>query len=105
MKQLDAESFASFISSGSKVVQFTADWCIDCKRVAPLLPELEERFADRFQFGQLDVDAFRSIAEEHQVKGIPTFIVFKDGEETGRLHSRDAKTGEQIATFLEQMAE
>lgn len=105
MEKLNADSFAAFVSSGTSVVQFTADWCVDCKRVAPLLPELEARFADRFRFGQLDVDEARSIAEKYHVKGIPTFIVFQDGKELGRLPSRNAKTIEQIESFLEQMAE
>lgn len=100
MKKLQNESFTSFIESGKKVVEFSADWCIDCKRIAPDLPEIEQKFADQFLFAELDVDKSREIAEQYNVKGIPTFIVFNDGQEIGRLPSRDAKTKEQVTDFL-----
>lgn len=105
MKKLDAESFAAFVASGMNVVEFTADWCVDCRRVEPFLPELEERFSDCLQFGWVDVDESRSIAEKYHVRGVPTFIVFRDGEELGRLPSRDAKTRDQVESFLEKMVE
>ncbi|MDN4594345.1 thioredoxin family protein [Polycladomyces subterraneus] len=104
MEKLNQQSFAQFIASGKKVVEFNAGWCVDCKRVAPFLPEIEKKFSSNFQFGEIDVDESRSIAEQYNVRGIPTFIVFEDGRETGRLPSREAKTQEQIETFLEQMA-
>ncbi|WP_124728359.1 thioredoxin family protein [Staphylospora marina] len=100
MQTLTKETFDEFVRTGNKVVEFSAEWCIDCKRVAPFMPELAEKFADRFEFAVLDVDEARSVAEAYQVRGIPTFIVFREGEEIGRLPSRDAKTREQIEAFL-----
>ncbi|SFI63056.1 thioredoxin family protein [Thermoflavimicrobium dichotomicum] len=105
MKKLGVESFSKFVQMGEKVVEFTADWCPDCKRIEPDLPEIERKFADRYEFGILDVDEATQIAEQYNVKGIPTFLIFKDGEEIGRLPSRDAKTKEQIETFLEGMSQ
>ncbi|MBA4543035.1 MULTISPECIES: co-chaperone YbbN [Thermoactinomyces] len=105
MKKLDKDRFDSFINTGNKVVEFSADWCVDCKRVAPDMPGIAAKFASQFEFGELDVDESRTIAEEYNVKGIPTFIVFKDGKEVGRLPSRYAKTKEQIEAFLEEYSE
>ncbi|MBA4496204.1 thioredoxin family protein [Paenactinomyces guangxiensis] len=100
MEKLNSESFSSFIREGDKVVEFSADWCVDCKRIAPDMPAIAEEFADKFSFAVLDVDESRNIAEQYDVKGIPTFIVFRNGEEVDRLPSRNAKTKEQIETFL-----
>ncbi|KPC75630.1 hypothetical protein ADL26_05895 [Thermoactinomyces vulgaris] len=101
MQKLNQESFADFITEGKKVVEFSADWCVDCKRVAPDMPELAQKFADHMTFAEIDVDEAREVAEEYGVKGIPTFIVFEGGKEVGRLPSRFAKTKEQIEAFLQ----
>jgi thioredoxin len=98
---LNEKSFASFTNSGSKVVEFTADWCGDCKRIAPDMPEITQAFENNFQFAEIDVDSEQQVAEQYNVKGIPTFIVFEEGKEVGRLPSRDAKTKEQVMDFLE----
>jgi thioredoxin-like negative regulator of GroEL len=103
MRKVNQETFHAFIESGKKVVEFSADWCIDCKRIAPDLPAIEEQFREQFDFAELDVDESRTIAEEYNVKGIPTFIVFENGKEVGRLPSRDAKTKEQVVAFLSGM--
>ena len=102
MKKLDKGNFHEFISEGDKVVEFYADWCIDCKRIAPDMPSIVDRFSERFEFAEIDVDQSKEIAEEYNVKGIPTFIVYRDGKEVDRLLSRHAKTKEQIESFLDQ---
>lgn len=46
-------------------------------------------------------DEFPSIAEEYQVMGIPSLLVYQNGEKLGHLHSANAKTEEQVTEFLE----
>jgi thioredoxin-like negative regulator of GroEL len=104
MKRLDEGSFERFIEQGNTIVEFTADWCPDCRRIEPDLPEIDQRFAEQFQFGIIHVDEVAEIAERYQVKGIPSFLVFKDGIEIDRLPSRFAKTKEQIIDFIESVA-
>lgn len=103
MEMLTEKAFAEFTKSGRKVVEFSAGWCIDCKRIAPDMPEITQQFASDFHFAELDVDAQQAVAEQYNVKGIPTFIVFEEGKEVGRLPSRDAKTKEQVIDFLDSM--
>lgn len=105
MRKINQTTFSEFIRDGKKVVEFSADWCVDCKRVAPDMPDIVQKFAGQFDFAELDVDESRAVAEKYNVKGIPTFIVFHDGKEAGRLPSRDAKTKEQIEEFLSGMSE
>ncbi|MFC7439929.1 thioredoxin family protein [Laceyella putida] len=102
MQKINQDSFADFITEGKKVVEFSADWCVDCKRVAPDMPELAQKFADQFVFAEIDVDEARTVAEQYGVKGIPTFVVFENGKEIGRLPSRFAKTKDQIEAFLQE---
>lgn len=103
MKMLNGKTFADFTHSGRKVVEFTTTWCGDCKRIAPDIPEITQTFADTFQFAEIDADNDQEIAQQFNVKGIPTFIVFEEGKEVGRLPSRYAKTKEQVVEFLDSM--
>lgn len=103
MEMLNGQSFVEFTRSGKKVVEFSTTWCGDCKRIAPDIPEIVNSFSDTFEFAEIDADDEQDIAAQYNVKGIPTFIVFEDGKEVGRLPSRYAKTKEQVMEFLDSM--
>ncbi|MDR6225639.1 thioredoxin family protein [Desmospora profundinema] len=105
MKQLDSNSFHPFIENGWKVVEFRAQWCFDCKRVAYSLPDLEEKYVSVFEMGELDVDESRAIPEAYGVKGVPAFLIFRDGREVARLMSKEAKREENIVRFFSEQFE
>lgn len=88
------------LKHGSKVVfKFTAGWCPDCHFIDPFMDEVEEKFKD-FQFISVDRDKFIDLCGQLDVFGIPSFIVFENGEEKGRFVSKDRKTREEIESFL-----
>ncbi|SDW45938.1 thioredoxin 1 [Marininema mesophilum] len=104
MERLDQSTFKPFISEGVKLVEFSASWCFDCKRIAFSMPEWEDRYGSHFHFGELDVDESRKIAEEFHVKGVPTFILFRDGVEEFRLASKEAKKDENVIRFFDEVS-
>ncbi len=67
------------------VVDFWAEWCGPCRLVAPIVEELSEEYNGRVKFGQLDVDSSPGIASRYGIRSIPTLMIFKNGEEVGRL--------------------
>jgi thioredoxin 1 len=62
------------------LVDFWANWCGPCHRVAPILEELSVAVRGLAKICKLDVDEASDIADEYQVMSIPTIIIFKDGE-------------------------
>ena len=66
------------------LVDFFATWCGPCKMMAPVVDEVAAEMADKAQVYKLDIDESPDIAQEFDVMGVPTFIVFKDGEAHGR---------------------
>ncbi|MFB6121559.1 MAG: thioredoxin [Halobacteriaceae archaeon] len=57
---------------------FYADWCGPCKTQDPILEDLEEEWGDRVNFEKIDVDENQDVANEYQVRSIPTIVVEDD---------------------------
>ena len=76
------DSFEQDVKRSSKpvVVDFWAEWCGPCKQVAPHLEELSDEMSDRIDVVKMNVDENPRTPGSLQVRGIPTLMVFKDGE-------------------------
>ena len=60
------------------IKDFYADWCGPCKTQDPILEELEDDWGDRVSFEKIDVDENQEVANEYQVRSIPTIVVEDD---------------------------
>jgi len=67
------------------LVDFHADWCGPCKTMAPALDDLARDRSGRLLVAKLDTDANPGVTERFGIRGIPTLIVFRDGNEAGRV--------------------
>ena len=61
-----------------QLMDFYADWCGPCKTQDPILEEIEEDWGERFELVQIDVDEEQNVANEYQVRSLPTLIVEND---------------------------
>jgi thioredoxin 1 len=62
------------------LVDFWAEWCGPCLRVAPVLEEIAKEMGDRVKVVKLDIDANPNTARDYHVLSVPTLTVFKDGQ-------------------------
>ncbi|MFN2234735.1 MAG: thioredoxin [Anaerolineales bacterium] len=67
------------------LVDFTAVWCGPCKMLEPVVVELASEWAGKVKIVKLDVDHNANIAMQYQVMGVPTLMLFKQGEIKERL--------------------
>lgn len=101
MKKLESmEQFEQLKDNGKHILMFSADWCPDCRIIEPILPEVEAKYQE-YTFVYVDRDQFIDLCVQLEVFGIPSFIGFKDGQETGRFVSKDRKTQEEIENFID----
>ena len=82
------------------LVDFFADWCGPCKMMAPVVEQLAEDLEGKAKVGKLNIDENMDIAEKYRVMNIPTFLIFKDGQEKERIVGAVSKN--ELKNKLEQ---
>ncbi|WP_440867043.1 thioredoxin TrxA [Symbiopectobacterium purcellii] len=67
-------------AEGATLVDFWAEWCGPCKMIAPILDEIADEFEGRITFAKLNIDDNPATAPKYCIRGIPTLLLFKNGE-------------------------
>jgi len=100
--KLDKTNFDSEIASGVTLVDFWAEWCTPCKMIEPVLDEISEEMAGKVKIGKLNTDEDPELASKYKVQSIPNMVIFKDGQEVGRVIGAQPKANieEEIKKYI-----
>ena len=87
MLQLNEATFDSEVleGKGPALVEFWAPWCGDCRRIGPAFQKTAEALEGKLLIGQVNLDDEKALGEAFEVKAIPTFLFFRDGQPGERL--------------------
>ena len=81
------------------LVDYWAEWCGPCKAIAPILDEVAKEYGQRLQIAKLNVDDNRDVPAKFGIRGIPTLMLFKDGQLAATKVGALSKS--QLTSFLE----
>lgn len=101
IKNVSDASFTEDVLNSDQpvLVDYWAAWCGPCKAIAPILDEIAEQYADRVTIAKLNVDENPETASKFGIRGIPTLMLFKNGEPTETKVGAVSKT--QLQEFLD----
>jgi thioredoxin 1 len=80
LRTLTDSNFDQEIKSGVTLVDFWAEWCGPCRRIAPIVEQLAGEYEGRATVAKLNVDENPNIPGRFMIRGIPTLLLFKNGQ-------------------------
>ena len=81
------------------ILDFWADWCAPCKMIAPILDELADEYKDKVTVAKINIDENQATPQKYAVRGIPTLILFKNGDVAATKVGAASKS--QLAAFID----
>lgn len=102
IKHISDDSFESDVLKAGKpvLVDYWAEWCGPCRMIAPILDEVSETYKEKLQIAKMNVDENRDIPAKFGIRGIPTLMLFKDGQLAATKVGAMSKA--QLTAFLDQ---
>ena len=102
IKHLSDASFEADVLKASTpvLVDYWAEWCGPCKMIAPILDEVAGTYQGKLQIAKMNVDENREIPAKFGIRGIPTLMLFKDGELSATKVGAMSKA--QLTAFIDQ---
>ena len=87
VQEVNISNFDTEIVNSDKttVVDFFADWCGPCRKLSPILEEVEAELMEKVKFAKINTDENIDAAKKYQVSGLPTLLIFKDGQVVERM--------------------
>ncbi|MEN9779713.1 MAG: thioredoxin TrxA [Burkholderiaceae bacterium] len=102
IKHISDSSFESDVLQADKpvLVDYWAEWCGPCRMIAPILDEVSQAYQGKLQIAKMNVDENRDIPAKFGIRGIPTLMLFKNGQLAATKVGAVSKA--QLTAFIDQ---
>ncbi len=98
---MNAESYRKYTQADKPVlVEFSAPWCVYCRRLAPALEIVAEEYQDTLVFGAVNIDDEPELAQSEQIEVVPTLLIYRSGKVLGSIVAPESKP--QLVAFIEE---
>ncbi|EOX99087.1 hypothetical protein QUC31_014812 [Theobroma cacao] len=107
IKEIKESEFQSTVLESKRpvLVEFVATWCGPCRLISPAMESIAQEYGDRLVVVKIDHDANPKLIEEYKVYGLPSLILFKDGQEVPESRREGAITKPKLKEYLDALLE
>ena len=98
---MNAESYRKFTQAEQPVlIEFSAPWCVYCRRLAPALESVTEEYRDTLVFGAVNIDDEPELARSEEIEVVPTLLIYQNGQVLGSIVAPESRA--QLVAFIEE---
>ena len=98
---MNAESYRKFTQAEQPVlIEFSAPWCVYCRRLAPALESVTEEYRDTLVFGAVNIDDEPELAQSEKIEVVPTLLIYQNGQVLGSIVAPESRA--QLVAFIEE---
>ena len=98
---MNAESYWKYTQAEQPVlVEFSAPWCVYCRRLAPALESVAEEYRDTLVFGAVNIDDEPELAQSEKIEVVPTLLIYQNGQVLGSIVAPESRA--QLVAFIEE---
>ena len=98
---MNAESYRKYTQAEQPVlVEFSAPWCVYCRRLAPALESVAEEYQDTLVFGVVNIDDEPELAQSEEIEVVPTLLLYQNGQVLGSIVAPESRA--QLVAFIEE---
>jgi len=101
MKELNKNSLEQYAADGKMVlVEFSAPWCVYCRRLAPAMEKIAEEYQDVLTVGSVNIDNEPELARKEQIEVVPTLVLYKNGQAVDSIVGPGSKAA--VEAFIQK---
>lgn len=98
---MNAESYRKYTQAEQPVlVEFSAPWCVYCRRLTPALESVAEEYRDTLVFGAVNIDDEPELAQSEKIEVVPTLLIYQNGQVLGSIVAPESRA--QLVAFIEE---
>lgn len=101
MKEFNKRTLDEYAAEGKMVlVEFSAPWCVYCRRLAPAMEKIAEEYKDILTVGSVNIDNEQELARQERIEVVPTLVLYKNGQVVDSIVGPGSKAA--VEDFIRQ---
>lgn len=104
MREFNKRTLDEYVAEGKTVlVEFSAPWCVYCRRLAPAMEKIAEEYKDILTVGSVNIDNEQELARQERIEVVPTLVLYKNGQAVDSIVGPGSKAA--VEDFIRKTAE
>lgn len=104
MREFNKRTLDEYVAEGKTVlVEFSAPWCVYCRRLAPAMEKIAEEYKDILTVGSVNIDNEQELARQERIEVVPTLVLYKNGQAVDSIVGPGSRR--QLRNLYERTAE